>query len=56
MCDGGAPATEHRRGGGEISGSEFVIEAGGDEAEMDVNNGGASEVELPESISSVIPG
>ncbi|KAL6580760.1 Spermidine synthase 2 [Orobanche minor] len=56
MCDGGAPATEQRRGGEEISGSEFVIEAGGDEAEMDVNNGGASEVELPGSISSVIPG
>ncbi|KAL6585011.1 hypothetical protein OROMI_004300 [Orobanche minor] len=56
MCDGGAPATEQSRGGGEISGSEFVIEAGGDEAEMDVNNGGASEVELPKSISSVIPG
>ncbi|KAL6499218.1 hypothetical protein OROHE_026246 [Orobanche hederae] len=33
---------QQRRGGGEISGSEFVIEAGGDEAEMDVNNGGAS--------------
>ncbi|KAL6584416.1 hypothetical protein OROMI_003705 [Orobanche minor] len=45
MCDGGAPATEQSRGGGEISGSEFVIEVGGDEAEMDVNNGGASEVE-----------
>ncbi|KAL6585823.1 hypothetical protein OROMI_002467 [Orobanche minor] len=56
MCDGGAPATEQSRGGGEISGSEFVIEAGGDEAEMDVNNGGASEVELPKSIPSVIPG
>ncbi|KAL6579081.1 hypothetical protein OROMI_009297 [Orobanche minor] len=47
---------QQSRGGGEISGSEFVIEAGGDEAEMDVNNGGASEVELPKSISSVIPG